>query len=682
MTLSRPVVLRAAVATLAVVTVALLTVHASDAIAQAADPTQARFTGVLDAFKAQSISWQTTLTGSAQWLFMTLAIMSFLWANGALILKGGDMGEFVSTNFREIARIGFMYVLLVHAFDWSTAFVQGFRHAGEAATGQTGMDPAAVFQSGLQVAGLLFTQVSLITGLAESIGLIFCSIVMVFTFALLAGFMAVTIVESYIVIGGSVLLLGFGGAGLSSDIAKRTIMYCISVGAKLFVMQLIVGVGIGTVLLWAHTYAADGSTGTLSLLGLVVLFVILAKQIPETVQGMLSGSSFAGTGTMLSTVAAAAMAGAATTAAIKAAVPAAAAAAGGGAGAAGAAGGGAGTASSSLAGASASPRAMMAESGMHMARAGGATMAMATGMDIGGAISSLAVGQRPDPPSMELGGSAGASTAGGGSDSGDGGTITGAGSGSGSASPGQPSAPGEVVPGSSYGSSGSSLGAGFTAGAGASAGRGGANAGSGSATAAPSSSGSGPTGTRSGASSSSDSAGQGGGGASASNRSVADSDLGGSSDPSTAQPSEPEGLDARASSRSSASASPSSSPDDLGGGQGSVSPDDVSAGASGTGAASAPGSVDRTASEPFDQSPAAPSVTAADAGQADENTGMDPGYRRTQAVRGAVVGAIVAGPIGAVVGAAAGAAAAPGLDAIGKRAAAALAAAKTRFGLT
>ena len=675
MTLSRPIVLRAAVATLAVAAVVLLTVHAPDAFAQATDPTQARFTGVLDAFKAQSISWQTTLTGSAQWLFMTLAIMSFLWANGALILKGGDMGEFVSTNFREIARIGFMYVLLVHAFDWSTAFVQGFRHAGEAATGQTGMDPAAVFQSGLQVAGLLFTQVSLITGLAESIGLIFCSIVMVFTFALLAGFMAVTIVESYIVIGGSVLLLGFGGAGLSSDIAKRTIMYCISVGAKLFVMQLIVGVGIGTVLLWARTYAADGSTGTLSLLGLVVLFVILAKQIPETVQGMLSGSSFAGTGTMLSTVAAAAMAGAATTAAIKAAVPAVAAAASGGAGAAGAAGGGAGTAASSLAGASASPRAMMAESGMHMARAGGATMAMATGMDIGGAISSLAVGQRPDPPSMELGGGSGASS-GGGSDAGDGGTITGAGGGSGAASPGQPSAPGEVVPGSS-GSSGSSLGAGFTA----SAGRGGASAGNGSAAAAPSPSGASPNGTRSGASSSGDSAVQGGGGTSASNRSVADSDLGGSSDPSTAQPSEPQGLDARASSRSAPSDSPSAAADDLGGGQGSVSSDDVSAVASGRGAASAPGSVDRTASEPLDQSPAAPSVTAADAGQADQNTGMDAGYRRTQAVRGAVVGAIVAGPIGAVVGAAAGAAAAPGLDAIGKRAATALAAAKTRFGL-
>ncbi len=295
--------------------------------AWAQDETQARFDGILAAFSAQAQGWQGVLTASAEWLFFTLAIISFLWANMNLALRGGDGASFIQVNTQEVLRIGIMWVLLRNAYDWSTAMVMGFRQAGERAVIASGgagaestLDPAGVFQNGMIVAGSLFAQMTVWGGSffpgPELLALLVCAFVVIFCFAFLAAFMAVVIVESYIVIGGAVLFLGFGGSPWTGEIAKRTLMYCVSVGAKLFALQLIVGVAMGSVIDWAQSHEADSSTSTISLIGLVLLITIMAKMIPELVQGMLNGASVGGAGTMLATGAAAVAAAVAGTAAV------------------------------------------------------------------------------------------------------------------------------------------------------------------------------------------------------------------------------------------------------------------------------------------------------------------------------------------------------------------------------
>lgn len=321
-------------------TAVVLLLLAGSVLAQ--DQTQTRFDGILSAFQAQAQGWQGVLTASAEWLFFTLAIISFLWANMNLALRGGDGASFIQVNTQEILRIGIMWVLLRNAYDWSTAIVMGFRQAGERAVIASGgagaeptLDPAGIFQNGMIVAGSLFSQMSIWSG-PDNLALVICALVMIFCFAFLAAFMAVAIVESYLVIGGAVLFLGFGGSPWTGEIAKRTLMYCVSVGAKLFALQLIVGVAMGSVITWAQTYESDSSTSTLGLIGLILLITIMAKMIPELVQGMLNGASVGGAGTMLATGAAAVAAAVAGTAAVMSGGATAAAQAG--AGAAGAAG--------------------------------------------------------------------------------------------------------------------------------------------------------------------------------------------------------------------------------------------------------------------------------------------------------------------------------------------------------
>ncbi|MEG6650378.1 type IV secretion system protein, partial [Pseudomonas aeruginosa] len=57
----------------------------------------------------------------------------------------------------------------------------------------------------------------------------------------MAAFMGLTIIESYVVINASVLFLGFGASQWTREYALAIVSYAVSVGAKLFVLSLIVG---------------------------------------------------------------------------------------------------------------------------------------------------------------------------------------------------------------------------------------------------------------------------------------------------------------------------------------------------------------------------------------------------------------------------------------------------------
>ena len=447
--------------------------YAPDVFAQ--DQTQQRFTGILDAFRDNSIRWQGTLISIARWVFFTLAVIQFAWTNFMLALKGGDLSDFISTNTKQILGIGVMYVFLVHSFEWSHALIKGFMQAGERSVLASGagavgaMDPAQVFQDGLAVAGSLFDQMSIWSGV-DNLSLVICALVIIACFALLAAFMAVAIVESYIIIGGAVLFIGFGGSSWTGDIAKKAMMYAISVGAKLFVMQLIVGVTMGSVISWATTYKQDSSTSTLALIGLVMLITICAKSIPELVQGVLSGVSSGGTSTMVGTIAAGVAAAAAGGAAIgSGAAASAGTGATGGMGAIGAGGvGGAASATGASSGLLSSPMS-------HLGRMGGYLLETGSGLNPNSALGPLSGvsytsdisgggGEKPTPPGASSETDAGASTNGNevkGSNAGanGGGIIRGAGIGTASSS----------APSSPMGASASAMGASSSAGSSAKA---------------------------------------------------------------------------------------------------------------------------------------------------------------------------------------------------------------------
>ncbi|NBO65596.1 MAG: hypothetical protein EBU88_12280, partial [Acidobacteria bacterium] len=68
-----------------------------------------------------------------------------------------------------------------------------------------------------------------------------CAIVILVCFGLMAANMIEALIESYIVISAGVIMMGFGGSHWTNDYAKKLLIYAVSVGAKLFLIQLMVG---------------------------------------------------------------------------------------------------------------------------------------------------------------------------------------------------------------------------------------------------------------------------------------------------------------------------------------------------------------------------------------------------------------------------------------------------------
>jgi type IV secretion system protein TrbL len=78
---------------------------------------------------------------------------------------------------------------------------------------------------------------------AYLLGTALASIMIMAAYALLAVQILVTNVESYIIIGGGALLLGFNGSKWTQPFAEKYFGYAFSVGIKLFVLYLITGLG-------------------------------------------------------------------------------------------------------------------------------------------------------------------------------------------------------------------------------------------------------------------------------------------------------------------------------------------------------------------------------------------------------------------------------------------------------
>nr|WP_244427534.1 hypothetical protein [Bartonella vinsonii] len=138
-------------------------------------------------------------------------------------------------------------------------------------------------------------------------------------------------------INASVIFMGFGASQWTREISITTFRYAVAVGAKLFVITLLVTLISNSIMEWKKAYVySDASNWTL--LGLSLLCAYLTKTIPEIIAGLISGSS-GGSGATIGAMAGAAVGAAASIAAIAATGGAAAPAAAGGASAAGGMGG-------------------------------------------------------------------------------------------------------------------------------------------------------------------------------------------------------------------------------------------------------------------------------------------------------------------------------------------------------
>jgi len=246
-----------------------------------------------DEFIAQTSSWFAPLKDIATWLLISLATISWAWSAGQMVLRNADLQEFVVEIVRMVIFVGFFLALILNADTWTEATINGFMWAGDQAAGagiSRDMNPAGIMERGL----IIGAEIVEASGWETYIIFGLLGLVAVVIYALIASYALLVMGEMYIVTAAGVLLLGFGGSQWTTEYAKRYMTYCLSVGAKLYVLFLIIGLGENFIYNWAKGEEKDGIADVIAIVGILVMLVVLVKMLPDLIQSVINGSSLSG----------------------------------------------------------------------------------------------------------------------------------------------------------------------------------------------------------------------------------------------------------------------------------------------------------------------------------------------------------------------------------------------------
>ncbi|PIQ50836.1 MAG: P-type conjugative transfer protein TrbL [Comamonadaceae bacterium CG12_big_fil_rev_8_21_14_0_65_59_15] len=223
--------------------------------------------GMMDTLVSQvqgaSGGWMATALGYATNLFFGLAALEFAWSAIQLTLKKSELSEIMVGTLFKVMSLSFFAMVLIKAPEWIPAIINSFKAAGAGVGGTSVLSPSAVFDQGLQVAASLmqFSNdaapstgdmiINTLTNSGQGLGKFMlsaiivgvASVFIVLGYGLIAVQLLITLVESYLIIGGGALMLGFSGSRWTHNLSEKYFGYAISVGVKLFTIYLIIGFG-------------------------------------------------------------------------------------------------------------------------------------------------------------------------------------------------------------------------------------------------------------------------------------------------------------------------------------------------------------------------------------------------------------------------------------------------------
>ena len=223
--------------------------------------------GMMDTLVSQvqgaSGGWMATALGYATNLFFGLAALEFAWSAIQLTLKKSELSEIMVGTLFKVMSLSFFAMVLIKAPEWIPAIINSFKVAGAGVGGTSVLSPSAVFDQGLEVAASLmqFSNdaapstggmiINTLTNSGQGLGKFMlssiivgvASVFIILGYGLIAVQLLITLVESYLIIGGGALMLGFSGSRWTHNLSEKYFGYAISIGVKLFTIYLIIGFG-------------------------------------------------------------------------------------------------------------------------------------------------------------------------------------------------------------------------------------------------------------------------------------------------------------------------------------------------------------------------------------------------------------------------------------------------------
>lgn len=267
-------------------------------------------TNLQNQFQGATTGWMTQALTLAKGLFVGLAGLDIAWTGINWLLKKNDLSDFIAAFVLKMLSLAFFYMLLAEAPTWIPMIINSFKSAGSSvgaaspASASPALDPSTVFGQGFRISNAMWTAEGKVSSVmhpfdsvAYLLGTALASIMVMAAYALLAVQILITNVESYIIIGGGALLLGFNGSKWTQPFAEKYFGYAFSIGIKLFVLYLITGLGQSLADGWItimNGYATNPKTFALQApiaIGVSSLvYGAMGVMVPGIASSMLNGS--------------------------------------------------------------------------------------------------------------------------------------------------------------------------------------------------------------------------------------------------------------------------------------------------------------------------------------------------------------------------------------------------------
>ena len=237
-------------------------------------------------FYNKTSTWEPTLKRYALTVFRWLVILEVCFLGIKAALNRDQIADIFKQFVMLLVMAGVFLAVINYYQEWAWNLIDGLGHIGKELT-PGGYSSESPFLTGMQLVKLVLDKLS-IWSPGNSIALLIAALVLIICFALISAQVVFIKCEAMVAMAAALILVAFGGSSFLKDYAVNAIRYVLAVAFKLFVMQLVLGIGIA--------FIEGFSTSTAELqdifvvIGASVVLLALVKSLPDVCAGIINGS--------------------------------------------------------------------------------------------------------------------------------------------------------------------------------------------------------------------------------------------------------------------------------------------------------------------------------------------------------------------------------------------------------
>lgn len=255
---------------------------------------------VLIKYQSAAASWASIIQEKAEWLFGSLALISFSWQFSQIVGSRGSspLTEMIGELLKFVIFCGFYLWLLRNGPQFATSIIDSLRIIGAQVAGvDKNLYPSDLVDIGFGIYDIAQQNLDIWSG--TSIAAYIISLIVLVIFALIGINMLLQLCSAWVLAYAGIFFLGFGGSKWTSDMAVNYFKTVLGLGASLMTMTLLIGIGTSIV---TESIAQMDTSGAQNLTEMAVLLItsitlfMLVDKLPSMVAGIINGASVGSTG--------------------------------------------------------------------------------------------------------------------------------------------------------------------------------------------------------------------------------------------------------------------------------------------------------------------------------------------------------------------------------------------------